>query len=64
MRDIVINALASLLADVALVFVYGLIGMLVMCLWGTPWSWLLLWKIGTTVFCIGWVLSMITSKLK
>lgn len=64
MRDIIINVLASLLADVVLAFAYGLIGMLVMCLWGTPWSWLLLWKIGTTVFCIGWILGIITNRLK
>lgn len=64
MRQFLIDFLATLLANILMAFVYGIIGILIAMTWGIPWSWILLWKIGVSVWAVLWLLDIATQKLR
>lgn len=60
--SILIKVVSTLLAYVAVAFLYGVIGMLVAWLTGVAWSWSLLWSIGLCIFVITYPLNLFAKK--
>lgn len=60
--SIIIKVVSTLLAYVAVAFLYGVIGMLVAWLTGVAWSWGLLWSIGLCIFVITYPLNLFAKK--
>ena len=64
MRQFLIDFLATLSANILMAFIYGIIGILIAMMWGVPWSWILLWKIGISFWAVIWLLDIVTPKLR
>lgn len=58
MRQFLIEFIATLSANILMAFIYGSIGILIAMTWGVPWSWILLWKIGVSVWAVIWLLDI------